>query len=944
MNNEKKLFLLDAMALIYRAYFALQRSPRITSRGRNTNAQFGFTTTLLDLINKEKPSHLAVVFEGGESDTDVHRTAQYAAYKANRQEVPEDISSSLPDIQRIVEGFSLPCLSSKGYEADDVIGTLALEAAELGYTVYMVTPDKDYGQLVRDNVFIYKPGYQGSGVEILGPNEVCAKWNIKRVDQVIDILGLMGDSVDNIPGIAGVGEKTAAKLLAEYDTVEGVLAAADGIKGALGEKVRAGKENAILSKQLATIITNVPVQFHEEDFRVKEMNREKLEAIFNELEFKALSKRVLGGGDEPALNRVGVPLDLFGQPSLPTVAAALADREGAEAPVEELVDAATIETTPHDYRLHLDFDEVDALVKDLMALDTFAFDTETNSMDANYAELVGMSFSWEKGKGHYVFIPEDREAALAVLNRFKPLFERTDITWVGQNIKYDLLVLKWYGIEIKGKLWDTMVANFIFEPDGKRNMDALALKYLRYQPVSIETLIGKKGKGQLTMRDVPVEQVKDYAAEDADVTWQLHKVFDPMLGTDKARALFTDVENPLIPVLVNMEHEGVGVDVPFLQSYSKDLERDIQAAEMAVYKDAGRNFNLGSPKQLGEVLFDILKIDGGGRKTKTGQYATGEDVLVKLRNKHPIIEHILIYRQLTKLKSTYVDALPLLIHPKTGRIHTCFNQTIAVTGRLSSINPNLQNIPIKSEAGREIRKAFVSRGEGWTLISADYSQIELRIIAALAKEEAMIEAFANKKDIHTATAAGVFGVPESEVTGEQRRRAKAVNFGIIYGQTAFGLSESLNIPRAEAKEIIDNYFKQYPYIKKYIDSQIQFARENQYVESMLGRRRWLRDISSANQTVRGFAERNSVNMPIQGTAADMIKLAMIAVHRELKAAQLDTRMVLQVHDELIFDVPEGEVERARKLIEETMCGAMKLPNGVPVEAGTGYGKNWLEAH
>jgi DNA polymerase-1 len=947
MANDKKLFLLDAMALIYRAYFALQRSPRITSKGRNTNAQFGFTTTLLDLINREHPSHLAVVFEGGKSDTDTHRNAQYADYKANRQEVPEDISSSLPDIQRIVEGFSLPCLSSEGYEADDVIGTLALEAAALGYTVYMVTPDKDYGQLVRDNVFIYKPGYQGGSVEILGPSEVCAKWNIRRVDQVVDILGLMGDAVDNIPGIAGVGEKTAAKLLAEYDTVEGVLAAADGIKGAIGDKVRAGKDNAVLSKALARIITDVPIKFHEEDFRVKDINREKLEAIFNELEFKALGKRVLGddGPGKP------VALDLFGNPSKEATAsprAAASDgaeptppEAGEEQPVEN---AATLATTPHDYRLYVSAAEIDGLIAELMQQQTISFDTETNSIDANLAELVGLSFCWEQGKAHYVAIPEDRAQAMEILERFQALFSRNDVVWVGQNLKYDLLVLKWYGIELAGTIWDTLLAHYLFEPDGKRNMDALALKYLQYEPISIETLIGKKGKGQVTMREAPVELVKEYAGEDADVTLQLYKKFNVLLDKAGMRTLFHDMENPLVPVLVEMEHAGVGIDVDFLNAYSKDLERDIAASEEAVYRDAGCRFNLGSPRQLGEVLFDMLKIDGGGKKTKTGQYATGEDVLVKLRNKHPIVEDILTYRQLTKLKSTYVDALPLLINRKTGRLHTCFNQTVAVTGRLSSNNPNLQNIPIKSEAGREIRKAFVTRAPGWTLISADYSQIELRIVAALAGEKAMIAAFAAGRDVHTATAAGVYGIPESEVTSTQRRNAKAVNFGIIYGQTAFGLSNSLNIPRAEAKDIIDNYFRQYPFIKKYIDSQVQFAREHQYVESMMGRRRWLRDISSANQTVRGFAERNAVNMPIQGTAADMIKLAMIAVHRELKAAKLETRMILQVHDELIFDVPEGEVDAARKLIEKAMCGAMTLPNGVPIEAGTGVGKNWLEAH
>jgi DNA polymerase-1 len=928
---EKKLFLLDAMALIYRAYFALQRTPRMTSTGKNTSAQFGFTTTLLDLLNKEKPSHLAVVFEGGKSDQDTHRSAQYAAYKANRQEQPEDIRAAVPDIQRIIEGFSLPCISYTGYEADDVVGTLALEAAELGYTVYMVTPDKDYGQLVRDNVFMYKPAYMGNPHEILGVPEVCAKWNIKRVEQVIDILGLMGDASDNIPGIAGVGEKTAAKLLDQFDTVEGVLAAADTIKGSIGEKVRAGRENAILSKQLATIITNVPVSFHEEDFRVKELNKDKLEAVFTELEFKALGRRVFG--EEAPAAKVSSAPDLFSQ---------LAPTPDVEA--APLIEAATIATTPHDYSLHLDFDDVDKLVAELMQQPVFAFDTETDSLDANLANLVGMSFSWEKGKGHYVFVPEDKEAALKLLERFQPLFDRTDITWVGQNLKYDLLVLKWYDKEIKGTLWDTMLAHYLIEPDGKRNMDALSLKYLHYEPVSIESLIGKKGKNQLTMRDVPVEQVKEYAAEDADVTWQLHKSFDPMLDQAGARRLFTEVENPLVPVLVAMEYEGVGLDTDFLRSYSKDLELDIRKSEEAVYAEAGREFNLGSPKQLGEILFEVLKIDAGAKKTKTGQYATGEEVLVKLRNKHPIVQDILNYRQLTKLKSTYVDSLPEMINPRTNRIHTSFNQTIAVTGRLSSVSPNLQNIPIKSEAGREIRKAFTSRGEGWTLISADYSQIELRIIAALAGEEAMIGAFAAKKDIHTATAAGVFGVPESEVTGDMRRKAKAVNFGIIYGQSAFGLAETLNIPRLEAKDIIDNYFRQYPQIRNYISSQVQYAREHQYVESMLGRKRWLRDITSANQTVRGFAERNAVNMPIQGTAADMIKMAMINVYEALRNEKLSTRMVLQVHDELIFDVPESEVSKAKELITSVMCKAMQLPNGVPVEAEAGTGKNWLEAH
>lgn len=944
MSESKKLFLLDAMALIYRAYFAFQKAPRITSKGRNTSAQFGFTTTLLDLLAKEKPSHLAVVFEGGKSDTDVHRTAQYAEYKANRQALPEDIRSALPDIQRIVEGFSLPCISYPGYEADDVIGTLAGEAGSLGYDVFMVTPDKDYGQLVSEKVRIYKPGYKGGPAEILGPAEVCAKWNIQRVDQVIDILGLMGDAVDNIPGIAGVGEKTAAKLLAEFDTLEGVLAGADTIKGALGEKVRAGKDMAVLSKQLATIITDVPVQFHEEDFRVKDVDRAALESVFDELEFKALGRRVLGESVLPKPPAPAVALELFGPATNEGKTAGTKQEELFPADDSAPIPTTDITTTSHDYRLYQTLDEIRELAEALAPLSAFAFDTETNHIDANLAELVGMSFCWEKGKAHYVAIPEGLSAALEILECFRALFDREDLTWVGQNLKYDFLVLKWYGFSPKGRLWDTMLAHFLFEPDGKRNMDALALKYLHYEPVSIETLIGKKGKSQITMREVPVEQVKEYAAEDADVTWQLQQAFQPLVEEVGASRLFHEVENPLVPVLVSMEHEGVGVDVPFLQAYSKELEQDIASAEQAVFGHAGKHFNLSSPKQLGDVLFEVLKIESAGKKTRTGQYATGEEVLVKLRHKHPIIDEILKYRQLTKLKSTYVDALPALIHPTTGRIHTSFNQTIAVTGRLSSVNPNLQNIPIRTEAGREIRKAFVARGAGWRLISADYSQIELRVIAALAGEDAMIDAFLKKKDIHTATAAGVFGVAESEVSSEQRRRAKAVNFGIIYGQSAFGLSESLGIPRAEAREIIDNYFRQYPMIKKFIGDQIQFARTHLYVQSMMGRKRRLPDIVSANQTLRGFAERNAVNMPIQGSAADMIKMAMIRVQAALEAEKMATRMVLQVHDELIFDVPESELERARTIIHEGMCGALPLPNGVPVEAETGVGMNWLEAH
>ncbi len=946
--QEKKLFLLDAFALIFRAYYALIRNPRITSTGKNTNAQFGFTNTILELLNKEKPTHMAVVFDTAAA---TERHTNFEAYKANRQETPEDILTAVPEIKKLIRALNIPVLEKDGYEADDVIGTLALEAADLGYTVFMVTPDKDFGQVVRDNIFIYKPSYQGNGAEILGPKEVCERWGIKSVSQVIDMLALMGDAVDNIPGIPGVGEKTAAKLLAEYETVENILANAEKIKGAMGQKIMNGKESAIMSKKLATIITNAPVPFHEEDFRVKEWNKEALSEIFSLLEFKTLAKRLLGEGNAPAPEKQEhVPTDLFGNPlKQPTKysSSTTTTNEIVFAEQEEETSTTatitTIEQTPHEYILVNDEAAVEQLIAQLSAQKEIAFDTETTNVDANLADLVGMSFSWEKGKAFYVNVPEERAAALQLLEKFKPVFDRTDVTWVGQNLKYDLLMLKWYGLGLKGNRYDTMLAHYVIEPEGKHGMDALSEKYLSYQPVSIETLIGK-GKNQGSMRDVALETVKEYAAEDADVTLQLKHQLDPLLDKKLVRNVFEEIENPLVPVLVDIEFEGVGIDQSFLNDYSKLLEGDIRIAETNVFQHSGVKFNLGSPKQLGEVLFDLLKLDPSAKKTKTGQYATGEDVLQKLKHKHAIIEDILAYRELTKLKSTYVDALPLLVNPKTGRVHTSFNQAIAVTGRLSSTSPNLQNIPIRTDRGREIRKAFISRGEGFQLISADYSQIELRIVAAISGDESMIEAFRQNKDIHTATSAKVYGVEESEVTPQMRRAAKAVNFGIIYGQSAFGLAENLGISRTEAKTIIDNYFREYSFIKKYMDEQINFAREHGYVQTLLGRKRWLRDINSANQTVRGFAERNAINTPVQGSAADMIKLAMIEVDKKLKASTLKTKMILQVHDELVFDVPENEIEDAKKLIVEAMQAAMKLPNDVPVIAEAGAGKNWLEAH
>ena len=957
---EKKLFLLDAFALIFRAYYALIRNPRITTKGKNTNAQFGFTNTLLELLNKEKPTHLAVVFD---THAPTERHTDFADYKANRQETPEDLLAAVPDIKRIIRGFNLPCLELDGYEADDIIGSLALEAADLGYTVYMVTPDKDYGQIVREKIFIYKPKSAFSDQETLGEKEVCAKWGIKRVDQVIDMLGLMGDAVDNIPGIPGVGEKTAAKLLAEYDNIENILANADKIKGAMGEKIRNGKDLALMSKKLATIITNVPVPFHDEDFRVKEKNVEAIKEIFDELEFRALTKRVLGteqgqdiwnGGNVSNAKNVGNvdnsrSLDLFGNP-IPVKQSAVSSvqPEGEENETEAFdnlpANLTTLEQVPHTYTLVQTDDEITALLKQLEGKKEIAFDTETTNIDPNLADLVGMSFCYEKNVAWFVSVPEDRAGAIKVLERFRPLFETPDILWVGQNIKYDMLMLKWYGYSLKGPIYDTMLANYVIDPDGKRSMDMLSMKYLSYAPVSIETLIGKKGKGQTSMREAPLEAVKEYAAEDADVTLQLKKVFDPLLLSKDVKRVFDEVENPLVPVLIDIEFEGVGLDVPFLKEYSKLLEVDIKQAEENIYNHAGVKFNIGSPKQLGEVLFEKMKIDAGQKKTKTGQYATGEDILQKMRHKHQVVEDILAYRELTKLKSTYVDSLPDLINPKTGRLHTSFNQAVAVTGRLSSNNPNLQNIPIRTDRGREIRRAFISRGSGFTLVSADYSQIELRIVAAISGDENMIAAFKENKDIHTATAAKVYGVAESEVTGAMRRAAKAVNFGIIYGQSAFGLAENIGVSRTEAKTIIDNYFTQYPSIKQYMDRSINFAKEHGYVETVMGRKRWLKDIYSANFTVRGYAERNAINMPIQGTAADMIKLAMITIHRDIVRKGMRTRMILQVHDELVFDVPLDEVEEAQIMIKQGMSNAMKLPHDVPLNVETGKGDNWLEAH
>ena len=977
----KKLYLLDALALIYRAYYALIRTPRITSTGINTNAQFGFTNTLLEIIKKENPSHIAVCFD---THAPTERHTDFTDYKANREAAPEDLLSSLPHIKAIIEGFNIPVVECDGYEADDVIGTLAWQAADLGYEVYMVTPDKDYGQLlVKENVYMWKPPAFGNEREILDAEKIKAKWDIARVDQVIDMLGLMGDAADNIPGIPGVGEKTAAKLLKEYDTLEGVLANADKIKGAMGEKVRAGKESAIMSKKLATIITNVPVQFHEEDYQLSEKNIPALTEIFNLLEFKTLGKRILGSefeektrtasDEKKKIDNDEVQTDLFGnevkskKTTVKTKTIVLDSEAGTQSVLEpndepgnlgyeddeaasdlpKLIANKNIENTPHTYEMIVGDQAIDAFIKKIIANKEICIDTETTGIDANNVQLVGLSFSNTTHTGYYIPVANDgdgADGAKHILKKLQPLFEDETITWIGQNLKYDFLVLKWYGVILKGKTFDTMLAHYVIEPEGRRSMDILSEQFLGYAPVSIENLIGKKGKNQGTMRDVPLDQITEYAAEDADITFQLKECFEPLLTKREVKRVFEEVENPLMQVLVDMEFEGVKVDEQFLNEYSKVLEADIKISEERVFEQAGVRFNLASPKQLGEVLFDILKIDPKAKKTKTGQYATGEDVLAKLAAKHKIVDDILNFRELSKLKSTYVDALPAIVNPKTGRIHTSYAQAVAVTGRLSSTNPNLQNIPIRSERGREVRKAFIPRDPYRILVSADYSQIELRVVAAISGDPNMCDAFKQGKDIHTATAAKVYGIPEAEVTKEQRYKAKSVNFGIIYGQGAFGLAENLGISRTEAKEIIDNYKKEFPNIQLYMDQQINKAKEQGFVETLMGRKRWLRDINSSNFTVRGFAERNAINSPIQGSAADMIKLAMIKIHHAMKQQHWESKMILQVHDELVFDAVESELPALKELILSCMTTAMELPNGVPVEAEIGQGKNWLEAH
>lgn len=939
-NQTCKLFLLDAMALIYRAHFAFSKNPRINSKGLNTGIMLGFTNTLMEVLDKEKPSHIAVAFD---TKAPTFRHIQYEAYKANRQEQPEDIGVGIPWVKEIVKAFNIPILELDGFEADDIIGTIAKKAEKEQFKVYMMTPDKDYGQLVDDHIFLYKPAFMGNAIDVMGPKQICEKWDIEHVDQVRDILGLMGDAVDNIPGIPGIGQKTAVKLLKQYGSVEELLKNTDDLKGKQKENVINFSEQGLLSKELATIKIDVPVDFVEGDLRYDGFDDEKLRAIFGELEFKTLAARIFKTKDKKASIQKNDQLGLFGDSgSSPSAISETITFEEDSVNVEEALVPDTILTSGVHYHKIKGEASIKELVSYLEIQEEFCFDTETTSVNAMKAELVGIAFSYVEGEAFYLPLPEKREEIQVILEWLRPVLENEKITKIGQNIKYDLLVLKNYGIEVKGVLYDTMLAHYLIEPEGKHSMDWLAEYYLNYKTVSIESLIGKKGKNQGSMRDVSEDEVTPYASEDADITLKLKKVFDPLLKENHLEKLFFEVENPLINVLTAMEFEGIRIDTDALAELSIELENESKEIEKRVYEIAGVRFNLASPKQLGEVLFDKLKLDAKAKKTKTGQYATGEEVLSRLANEHEIARVILDYRQMVKLKSTYVDSLPLLINPKSGRIHTTYNQFVAATGRLSSVNPNLQNIPIRTDRGREIRKAFVPRDENHILLAADYSQIELRIMAEFSGDESMLEAFKNGRDIHATTAAKIFQVPLEEVTSDMRRKAKTANFGIIYGISAFGLSQRLSIPRGEAKEIIDAYFKEFPAVKEYMDGVIEKARKEEYVETILGRRRYLRDINSRNQTMRGFAERNAINAPIQGSAADLIKVAMIHVHDWMKKQKLKSKMILQVHDELVFDAHKEEVELLKENIPGLMSNAIKMK--VPVEVEVGTGENWLEAH
>lgn len=939
-NNDKRLFLIDAYAMIFRGYYALIRSPRITSDGKDTSAIFGFTNSLIELIRREKPTHLAVVFDVGQASV---RTADFADYKANRSETPEAIKIAIPYIHRILEAMHVPILGVEGYEADDVIGTIACKAEKQGYTTFMVTPDKDFAQLVTDKIKIYKPGLKGAEFEILGVEEVKTKYEIEDPKQVIDYLAMMGDSVDNIPGLEGVGEKTAKKFIKEYGSIENLLSNTHEIKGKLREKVEASAERGILSKKLATIICDAPVEFEEEKYDLEIPDFEKVKEVFDEIEFRRLYEN---------LYRAFAPTKDTEKEFDPNKISRFDKVEDPNKPVQldlfatyEQLDQATktqsnIAESDHLYQ-YIDAPKAQKiLVQNLLAQKAVSFDTETTSLNEMEAELIGMSFSYKKGLAYYIPLSENREEALETLEIFRPFFEKQDIVKIAHNLKFDYKILKQYGIEVEGAIFDTMIAHYLLNPDGRHGMDYLSEIYLHYQPISIETLIGK-GKKQGTLRSVSIEEQTNYAAEDADVTWQLYELFAPQLKKENLEDLFFKVEMPLMKVLAKMELEGVSLDKQWLEQESKDLEDDLRKLELKIFELSGEEFNINSPKQMGEILFEKMQLDPKAKKTKTGQYATSEDILQKLSSKHEIIKYILEYRTYQKLKSTYVDALPLQIDKDDHRVHTNFSQTTAATGRLASVNPNLQNIPIRTLRGQQIRGAFVA-GEGKKIISADYSQIELRLIAEISNEENMILAFQNGEDIHASTASKLFNIPLEEVTKTQRSQAKTVNFGILYGQGAFALAEQTGLSRTEAKQMIEAYYETYPQLKKFMADQVKKAQELGYVETILHRKRHLKDINSANFVVRAHAERNAVNAPIQGSAADVIKLAMIKIDEKLTEQHLKTKMLLQVHDELLFEAPVEEVEIAKTLIKTEMESAFETK--VPLLVEVGVGNNWLEAH
>lgn len=931
MPEEKKLFLLDAFALIYRAHFAFIKNPRINSKGLNTSAVLGFCNTLMEVLIKEKPTHIAVVFD---APAVTNRELEYAAYKANRQEMPEDLRTAIPYVKKLITAFNIPMVMLEGYEADDLIGTLAKQAEKLGFITYMMTPDKDFGQLVTEKTFMFRPGRGGKPAEKWGIPEICERFEVDDPIKVIDILGLWGDAVDNIPGIPGIGEKTSKKLIAQYGSVENLIANADDLKGKQKENVINFAEQGLLSKKLATIIVDAPVKIDENSYKVQPPNKDQILELFSELEFRTLAKRVLGEDiviSTPAANSIateGGQMDLFAQ-----------NTESA-APV--FVELKTIEDVKPNYRLIKGFKERLELIQALNDARCFSFDTETTGLNQHTASLVGLCFSVNKAEGFYVPIPPDFESAVNIVQEFSEPFQNPKIQKVGQNIKYDITILARYDLTISGPLFDTMIAHYLFQPDMKHGMDILAENYLHYKTISIESLIGKKGKNQLSMGDIEPEKLVDYGAEDADITLQLKEIFEPKLKETNNEALFNNIEIPLSKVLAKMEAEGVNLDVQVLSNFSEELQKDLLVLQETILKEAGVDFNIDSPKQLGEVLFDHLKIDEKAKKTKTGQYQTNEETLIKLAPKNPIIQVVLDYRSLKKLKSTYVNALPELVNPNTGRIHTNYMQTVAATGRLSSNNPNLQNIPIRTEKGREIRKAFIPKNNDHILLAADYSQIELRIIAALSGDKDMISAFNSGTDIHSATAAKVFNVPLDEVTRDQRSKAKMVNFGIIYGISAFGLSQRLNIPRKEAKTIIESYFETYPGVKSYMENSMEYARKHGYVQTIMNRKRYLKDINSGNAIVRGFAERNAINAPIQGSAADIIKIAMINIDAALEKEKFKSKMILQVHDELVFDVYKPELDRLQELVKNHMENA--VPFEVPLTVEMDTGNNWLEAH